>query len=135
MFRGLNLSTRQRDQDPVEMSWRIGVTDIEDCPRDIIKPGRGATKITECGIAACISHPHVVQRVFCTIPTPLESNIAISFNASFAITGDRKSIPFESLTARSYSCRMEHLAAHQLHTRFLLAILERPCTETRSRLF
>lgn len=78
-----------------KMIWRTSSIDIEQSPDGIIKPGRGATKITECGVAACISHPEATQRVFCRLPTAFTSYIPISFHASFAITGDRQSIPYE----------------------------------------
>lgn len=97
IFRQVRIRSQTEKQAAVEKIWRIGMTDIVDCPSHIFKPGRGAAKITECGIAACLSHPTTAQRVFCTLPTPLRSCLPVSFHASFAITGDRKSIPFEDV--------------------------------------
>lgn len=97
IFRQLKIKSQNGKQQAVEKIWRVGMTDIVDCPSNIVKPGRGAAKITECGIAACISHPKTSQRIFCTLPTPFRCCIPISFHASFAVTGDRKSIPFEDV--------------------------------------
>lgn len=97
VFRQVKIKSKNRNQETVEKTWRIGMTDIVDCPPNIVKPGRGAAKITECGVAACISHPTTSQRIFCTLPTPFRSCIPISIHASFAVTGDRKSIPFEDV--------------------------------------
>lgn len=97
IFRQVKINSQNEKQPADEKIWRIGMTDIVDCPSHIVKPGRGATKITECGIAACISHPETSQRVFCTLPTPFRSCIPVSIHASFAVTGDRKSIPFEDV--------------------------------------
>lgn len=97
IFRQVKIKSQSEKRPPIEKIWRIGMTDIVDCPSHIVKPGRGAEKITECGIAACISHPQTSQRVFCTLPTPFRSCIPVSLHASFAVTGDRKSIPFEDV--------------------------------------
>ncbi|KAI4114246.1 MAG: hypothetical protein LQ345_004942 [Seirophora villosa] len=83
-------------------TWRVGRQTIDEAPEGIQKPGQGADKVTECGLAACVEKnglPHVPlgmeQRVFCTLPTSSSSGLPVSVHASFAITGDRKSIPFE----------------------------------------
>ena len=101
--------------------WRVGITDIERSPPDIVKIGKGSSKVTECGIAACLqqgtidsipsnrANDHEVvlqhvgeerrwrvdQKIFCKLPTGIESQLPVSFHASFAITGDRKTIAFE----------------------------------------
>lgn len=83
-------------------TWRVGRQTIDEAPEGIQKPGQGADKVTECGLAACVEKnglPHVPpgmeQRVFCTLPTSSSSGLPVAVHASFAITGDRKSIPFE----------------------------------------
>ncbi|KAL8656205.1 MAG: hypothetical protein Q9210_000400 [Variospora velana] len=83
-------------------TWRVGRQNIDEAPEGIQKPGHGADKVTECGLAACIEtngRPHTPrsteQRVFCTLPTSSLSGLPVSVHASFAITGDRKTIPFE----------------------------------------
>lgn len=97
IFRQIRVDSRQVGQKAISKTWRIGMTDIERCPTGVVNPGRGAGKITECGIAACLTHPKNRQRVFCTLPTAFSSHLPISFHASFAITGDRKTIPFENV--------------------------------------
>ncbi|KAI4255981.1 MAG: hypothetical protein L6R42_006464, partial [Xanthoria sp. 1 TBL-2021] len=79
--------------------WRIAMTDIEEAPKQLINPGRRANKVTECGLAARLKlegspmedSPH---QVFCTLPTGFPTRLPVSIHASFAITGDRKTIPF-----------------------------------------
>lgn len=96
IFQRLIVTSDAKDQRPEVKIWRIGITDIYESPTGIIKPGRGAGKVTECGIAACLSNYLEPQRVFCTLPTVFKSTLPVSFHASFAITGDRRTIPFES---------------------------------------
>lgn len=93
IFRRLKLSVTQHNRKPSEEIWRVGITDIVESP--VVHPGRGSHKITECGVAACVSHLGIDQRVFCKLPTHYGSRLPISFHASFAITGDRRTIPWE----------------------------------------
>ena len=93
---------------PLEEIWRVGVTDIEQCPADIVNPGRGSHKISECGVAACLTRPWIDQRVFCKLPLQFESLLPISFHASFAITGDRRSIPWEDPQVDAPIARWNH---------------------------
>lgn len=97
IFRQIKVDSQQVDKKANSKTWRIGMIDIDHCPTDVINPGRGAGKVTECGIAACLTDANTPQRVFCTLPTIFSSHLPISFHASFAITGDRKTIPFENV--------------------------------------
>ncbi|KAL9125304.1 MAG: hypothetical protein Q9217_005473 [Psora testacea] len=118
VFHNVIVSTLTENQKLRHDLWRIGLMDIDSSPADIPKVGKGASKITECGIAACIQRNQLnrpgfeskliyntsstkpgeeahEQRVFCKLPTNSTSNLPVSFHASFAITGDRKTIAFE----------------------------------------
>lgn len=95
IFQKIQVDSHRAGQEADSKTWRIGMMDVDKCPKDLVKPGRGAHKITECGIAACLTHPDTSQRVFCALPTDV-SSLPVSFHASFAITGDRKTIAFES---------------------------------------
>lgn len=97
--------------------WQVGMTDIEQSPAGVMKVGKAFSKITDCGIAAClqqgawvsdsndekvpsvdlhnVSTKRIDQKVFCKLPTNSGSQLPVSFHASFAITGDRKTIAFE----------------------------------------
>ena len=86
--------------------WRIAMTDIEEAPKELINPGRRANKITECGLAARLqsegtSVDKLRHQVFCTLPTGFSTQLPVSIHASFAITGDRKTIPFEDTKQNS----------------------------------
>ena len=117
VFRNTIVSTLKEHQNSRHDLWRIGLMDIDSSPADVPKIGKGSSKITECGIAACIQHNQVSkpgfeskpiyndgstkieeaaeQRVFCKLPTTSSSSLPVSFHASFAITGDRKTIAIE----------------------------------------
>lgn len=74
--------------------WRVALADVDECPADLVKPGRGSNKITNCGIAACISDRAMLlkQKIFCTLPTSLASQLPVAFHASFVMNSDRKGI-------------------------------------------
>ncbi|KAG8527970.1 uncharacterized protein KY384_006886 [Bacidia gigantensis] len=107
VFQNVTTTVVKHGQKPVYDLWRIGLHDIESSPADVPKVGKGATKITECGIAACLqfdqhSNPgfngkflgnHTVRHhVFCRLPVDLSVELPVSIHASFAITGDRKTM-------------------------------------------
>ncbi|KAL8669926.1 MAG: hypothetical protein Q9168_005506 [Polycauliona sp. 1 TL-2023] len=87
--------------------WRTAITDIEQAPKELINPGRRANKVTECGLAARLNleqvstAEHLPNQVFCTLPTGFPLQLPMSVHASFAITGDRKTIPFEETKQKS----------------------------------
>ncbi|KAL8996974.1 MAG: hypothetical protein Q9169_003625 [Polycauliona sp. 2 TL-2023] len=86
--------------------WRTAMTDIEEAPTELTNPGRRAHKVTECGLAARLDPGGVFieelpHQVFCTLPTGFPLQLPMSVHASFAITGDRKTIPFEDTKQNS----------------------------------
>ena len=95
IFRRVKISIVRDNQKPLEEIWRVGLTDIDHCPASIVNPGRGSHKISECGVAACLTRPKIDQRIFCRLPLTYDSLLPISFHASFAITGDRRTIIWE----------------------------------------
>ena len=102
--------------------WCVGFQTITKVPPEIVRSGKGSKKTPECGIAACLiegksrkvkgkisvaqKEPFlssglgkklaIKQKVFCRLPTNYESSLPISFNASFAVTGDRRNIALEA---------------------------------------
>jgi len=121
VFNNITISTSRGSEDGDQHVWRVGVTDIEQSPANIPKVGKGHSKISECGIAALLltersiskvrrtsseggaQHTNtvpervspVVQRIFCRLPIDYISQLPVSLHASFAITGDRKTIAFD----------------------------------------
>jgi len=76
--------------------WCVGRKDIEDNPGVITRSGSSSAKSPECGVATMLTkRPIVRQNVFCRLPTCHESSLPISFHASFAVTGDRRTITLE----------------------------------------
>lgn len=108
IFERVSIHSKHQIDVDCKTIWRVGLTDIEEAPEMLGNPGRRANKITECGLAACIEvtgnlssrkqpgQESQKHRVFCTLPTLSPSELPVSIHASFAITGDRKTIPFES---------------------------------------
>lgn len=91
------------NEKPETKIWRVGLVDVDDCPADIVKPGRGSKKITTCGIAACLSDKNMKlnQKIFCTLPTSLPSQLPVAFHASFAMSSDRRAIYFNDSIGQS----------------------------------
>ena len=123
VFKQIIINSSYEGYKPLVDIWRVGLTDIIDCPAHIAKVGKGLTKITECGIATCLDQGQLIstnnqveidhhsahvsavttilnhsQWVFCRLPMIAPTRLPISFHASFAITGDRKTILYEDKT-------------------------------------
>ena len=104
--------------------WYISRKQITQMPANITRFGRSSEKSVECGIAACLSSQKtdaegdtvmagqpsdvmsspiqpVDHKVFCRLPTCLPSSLPVSFHASFAVTGDRRSIALEDTAEHS----------------------------------
>lgn len=101
VFHTVKVNIQKGTEKPETKIWRVGLTDVDECPADIVKPGRGSKKITSCGIAACISDPQLKQKIFCTLPTSLPSQLPVAFHASFAMSSDRRGIHFNDSIGQS----------------------------------
>lgn len=131
MFRQVEItSTKSHGISRIQHSdtWCVACTDINEFPAGITRSGRSSEKSAECGIAACLmtksqalpvvgaDHDddsseeatieaakmlHIIQRVFCRLPTRHESFLPVSLNASFAVTGDRRAIALENTAENS----------------------------------
>ncbi|KAL8682795.1 MAG: hypothetical protein Q9186_001217 [Xanthomendoza sp. 1 TL-2023] len=100
IFRDVNITSCHSSKTNNKTVWRIGMTDIEEAPKHLANSGRRANKVTECGLAACLSAEinimkGISHQIFCTLPTGFATQLPVSIHASFAITGDRKTIPFD----------------------------------------
>ncbi|KAL9611371.1 MAG: hypothetical protein Q9167_003990 [Letrouitia subvulpina] len=116
VFQTLNLDVCRQEGQICEEEWHIGMTDIEESPAGLVNPSKGELKLTECGIAACTAHNQtqrepseslrktdVKQKIFCKLPTSYDSNLPVSLHASFAITGDRRTIPIQQIEKDSHA--------------------------------
>lgn len=106
IFQDINIASSQQSGATSEALWRIGITDIEKAPKELVNAGRHANKITECGLAARLKlegspMSDLPNQVFCTLPTGFSIQLPVSVHASFAITGDRKTIPYEDTKQNS----------------------------------
>ena len=131
---------RQVDQ------WCVGRRKLTQIPADITRFGRVSEKLAECGIAACLkseknSTPrvedhtimtgqpsdvvlgtiqNVEHKVFCRLPTGHASSLPVSFHASFAVTGDRRSIALEDTAENSgWNNWLLKIAITDLYLQFL----------------
>ena len=112
---------RQVDQ------WCVGRRNLTQIPVDITRSGRVSGKLAECGIAACLKNEktsipgveddtimagqpsdvvlgtiqNIEHKVFSRLPTGHASSLPVSFHASFAVTGDRRSIALEASAENS----------------------------------
>jgi sacsin len=81
--------------------WRIARQDILSTPEELKewqKRTRKRQKYSKCGIAALLSQttiPGLKPRMFSSLPLPFESHLPVHINASFALSGDRRSILVE----------------------------------------
>lgn len=103
VFHTVKVNIQKDNQKPETEIWRVGLVDVDECPADIVKPGRGSKKITTCGIAACLSDRDMKlkQKIFCTLPTSLTSSLPVAFHASFAMSSDRRGIYFNDSLGQS----------------------------------
>lgn len=95
IFHTVKVNIQKGNEKSETKIWRVGLTDVDECPADIVKPGRGSKKFTSCGIAACLSSDPDMQpnqKIFCTLPTSLASQLPVAFHASFAMSSDRRGI-------------------------------------------
>lgn len=103
IFHTVKVNIQKGNEKPETKIWRVGLVDVDECPADIVKPGRGSKKITTCGIAACLSDTDMKlnQKIFCTLPTSLASQLPVAFHASFAMSSDRRGIYFNDSIGQS----------------------------------
>ncbi|KAL8648970.1 MAG: hypothetical protein Q9226_005770, partial [Calogaya cf. arnoldii] len=100
IFQDITVASSHQSGTNSKTVWRVGTTDIETSPEGMNIPDRLANKVVECGVAARLksegsSAGDLPNQVFCTLPTGFPVRLPISIHASFAITGDRKTIAFE----------------------------------------
>ncbi|KAL9044382.1 MAG: hypothetical protein Q9214_002477 [Letrouitia sp. 1 TL-2023] len=120
VFQTLQLDLCGQEGQKCEEEWHIGMTDIKESPAGLVNPSKGVLKVTECGIAACTAHKKiqpepseslrrtdVKQKIFCKLPTSYDSHLPVSFHASFAITGDRRTIPVQQ-TENDFDAAWNH---------------------------
>ena len=55
VFKNLIVSSRCPDYHSKD-EWRLGLIDLEACPADVTRPGKGHSKASEVGVAACLHH-------------------------------------------------------------------------------
>lgn len=119
----IEITSTQRGRFQHVDTWCVARRNITQIPADITRYGRSSEKSAECGIAACVmskktdvedtvmtgQSSHVASgtfetvdhKVFSRLPTGHASSLPVSFHASFAVTGDRRSIALEDTAENS----------------------------------
>ena len=105
IFQQVRITGKRHGRPHFEELWRIVMTDIDGAPPNLITPIIGKLKVTECGIAACISRMatrvdgHTSEdcatyrsRLYNRLPTDYEVRLPVSINGTFGMTGDRRTI-------------------------------------------
>lgn len=147
VFQKVTVRSLRRHYEPMIDIWRVGVTEIDHSPLGIARVGKGFSKITERGIAACLQQGDLVfsedskttvheialadngkvkstkfgPNIFCRLPMASGSQLPVSVHASFAITGDRKTVTFED---RSDSAVWNHWLLTECIPEFYLDFLK-----------
>ena len=118
---GVHQQIRLCGQDPenkkFEETWHIGRMDVEKVPAEVPIPNVGKMKLIECGVAACVrTHSPEeesmmdltmpTRRLYCKLPTTYETDLPVALNATFAMTGDRRSITIDE--SREEGSRWNH---------------------------
>jgi len=127
IFHRIEISTSRIGSESQVYTWCVGLKSVKETPSGITRSGRSSRKSAECGVAAClnqstklspedqgdasmlesassavaVTQPTLQQNVFCRLPTGHESSLPISIHASFAVTGDRRSIALEDSAENS----------------------------------
>ena len=120
-FSGVHQQIRLCGQEPenrqFEETWHVGLMDIEKVPTEVPIPHVGKMKLIECGVAACVrttsaegesalSLKMPTRRLYCKLPTTYETGLQVALNATFAMTGDRRSISIDE--SREEGSRWNH---------------------------
>ncbi|KAL8786962.1 MAG: hypothetical protein Q9195_007974 [Heterodermia aff. obscurata] len=113
----IRLCGQETDNTKFEETWHVGLTDIEKVPAEVPIPNVGKTKLIECGVAACVRNmspegesalsPRMpARRLYSKLPTTYETGLPVALNATFAMTGDRRSITIDE--SREEGSRWNH---------------------------
>ena len=99
----MRLSGQDPKSSKFEETWHIGRMDVQKVPPEVPIPNVGKMKLIECGVAACVKTKlpeeeiglrltMPTRRLYCKLPTTYETELPVNLNATFAMTGDRRSI-------------------------------------------
>ena len=113
----IRLCGQKSENTKFEETWHVGLMDIENVPAEVPIPNVGKMKLIECGVAACVSTGSPeresalsltmpTRRLYCKLPTTYETGLPVALNATFAMTGDRRSITIDE--SREESSRWNH---------------------------
>lgn len=102
VFQHIKLSGLQKGELDFEETWRVGLHDLVKAPPKISRPAVSKLKIVECGVAACLSHEKAKSsdagsirergKFYNKLPTTYSTQSPVALHATFAVTGDRRSI-------------------------------------------
>lgn len=105
IFQQIKITGSQKGEQTFAETWRIGLNDVSQVPAGVSSPVVSKLKVIDCGIAACLSYqaaqgtssgvPREGRRFYNKLPTTYITGIPVALHASFAVTGDRRTIATE----------------------------------------
>ena len=113
----IHLYGQESENTKFDETWHVGLMDIEKVPAEVPIPSVGNMKLIECGVAACVrtkaseeetalSLKMPIRRLYCKLPTTYETGLPVALNATFAMTGDRRTITINE--SRQEGSRWNH---------------------------
>ena len=107
----IRLCGQESENTKFEETWHVGLMDIENSPAEVPIPNVGKTKLIECGVAACIGESPLsltmpTRRLYNKLPTTYETGLPVALHATFAMTGDRRTITIDE--SRAEGSRWNH---------------------------
>jgi sacsin len=92
----VDIHASKGSDEPISVTTWLVMTDTRECPSAVKIPRTKRNKRISFGVATPKSfQAEVVHSVYCSLPTEHRSSLPVSFHATFAITSDRRTIPFQ----------------------------------------
>ena len=105
IFHQMKLRGSYNGEPVINESWRIGQMELDRAPASISNPLVSKLKVTECGVAARLPEQEVASRrlerermdpmFYNKLPTTYPTMMPVALHATFAVTGDRRSISID----------------------------------------
>ena len=102
IFQQVKLSGVKNGIPSLDEAWRIGLYDIVEAPPKVTRPVVSKVKAIECGVAARLPQKSATveavdgtrdkTKFYSKLPTDYNTELPVAMHATFAVTGDRRTI-------------------------------------------
>lgn len=102
IFQQVKLSGVQHGTLSFDEAWHVGLYDLDEAPSEIFRPTVSKVKVIECGVAARLPRKSATSettegtldktKFYSKLPTEYSTELPIAIHATFAVTGDRRTI-------------------------------------------